>query len=201
MRLFLRVSLSIALPFTLMSVAVSANAAQSAPTAVELVRELGSVQTSDAAAAQLRKLANTDEATRNYLAAILPIIIQYGPRPPSEAWSHAVELSGDLKIVEATPALARWLDAETGGDVVFLADEENLLRCSPCMALSQIGDPSIPSVQAVLAHGKTSERWRAAFVLNKIGSVRARGALRKHLVEGDSDNGLVDYIRKVTSNR
>jgi hypothetical protein len=109
-----------------------------------------------------------------------------------------VDLAGDLKIVEAAPALAKWLGEDTGSPFITLSQVSRLERSAPGMALFKIGDPAVPFVQQVLAHGSLKERWTAATVLTRIGSVRARAALRDHLSD-ESDENLRSFIKKASS--
>ena len=173
--------------------------AQGTPTPAELLPKLETEATADQAVEQLRKLAQSDPAARRFLIVHLPPIIEAGPKIHTQAWRSAVQLAGDLRMVEAAPALAKWLGVDTGSDISDMHPEARLEHNSPGKALFQIGDPAIPFVQPVLAHGTLRERWTAAYVLNRIDSGQARGALRKHLTENEPDSTLRDFIKQVLS--
>ena len=177
----------------------SAAASQSKSTPAELFAELESEKTADQAGMQLRKLAKSDPAARQYLATNLPALVEHGPKAHLAAWRNAVQIAGDLRLVEAVPALAKWLGLDTGPGFGTLAEEARLDRNWPGKALVQIGDPSVPSVQNVLEHGTSRERWTAAFVLDNIGSQRARAALREHRAD-EPDESLRSFILKALSN-
>jgi len=172
---------------------------QAKPTPAELVRDLQSEATADQAGQELRKTAKSDPAVRQYLIVNLPPIIEKGPKSQLPAWKNAVQMAGDLEIVEAAPALAKWLGLDTGPPITDMHRQARLQHSWPGKALFQIGDPAIPFVQPVLARGTSRERWTAAYLLSRIGSRRAHEALRKHLAEDEPDATLRDYIRGVLS--
>lgn len=172
--------------------------AQSKPTVGELFEKLQSEKTADEAAVQLRKLARSDPAARKYLVEHLPPLIEKGFKPSLPAWRNAVQMAGVLQIAEAAPALAKWLGVRTGVGDGTLGEEARLENSWPGKALVQIGDPAVPSVQTVLAHGTLVERWIAVFVLTNIGSDRARAAMRESLPDV-TDEGLRSTIQRVLS--
>jgi hypothetical protein len=172
--------------------------AQGKPAPADLLAELQSEKTADQAGEQLRRLARSDAAVRQYLVVNLPPMIEAGPKSHLPAWRNAVQMAGDLKMVEAAPALAKWLGVDTGPPVGDMHQEARLGRSWPGKALFQIGDPAVPFVQAVLAQGTSRERWTAVYVLNKIGSDRARAAMREHLPD-ESDETLRSFIQKVVA--
>lgn len=89
----------------------------------ELVQNLQSEQTTDNAKKELLKLGKSDPEIRQYLTVHLPPLIESGPGSPDcsrhhcQEWNNAVELAGKLKIGEAAPALARWINWRNEGPV------------------------------------------------------------------------------------
>ncbi len=172
--------------------------AQSKPTPADLLPKLESEATADQAAEQLRKLAQSDPAGRRFLVLHLPPMIEEGPKIHAQAWRSAVQLAGDLRMVEAAPALAKWLGLDSGSEISDMHREAKLEHSAPGKALFQIGDPAVPYVQAALAHGTSRERWTAAYVLNRIGSEKARAAMRDSLPE-QTDETLRWFINRSLS--
>lgn len=159
-----------------------------------LLQQLQSTQDSDEAAKKLLKLGGSDPKAREYLAAHLPTIIEKGPQDPAQPWINAVHLAGELRVVEALPALAKWIGLNNGGTIT-LAQEARLEANPPGKALAQIGAPAIPALVGVLDHGNPYERWNAAYALNLIGSPQAKTALRDHL-KREQDPTMRDFIEK-----
>ncbi len=180
--------------------------AQERRTVSELFQELQSRQTSGQAAAQLLELGNTDARARQYLAHHLPLLIEAGPRDPRPQWHdvmrlqwyNAVQLAGELKIVDTAPALAKWISFRTDDGVTGLSHDESLQASPAATGLVQIGDAAIPTLQRLLAHGNRDERWQAVYALNLIGSPKAKAALRDYEVNGH-DRELADFIRRAAS--
>jgi hypothetical protein len=171
---------------------------QGQPTVSELFQKLQSSQTTDQAAEQLLKLGKSDAAAKQYLADHLPALIEKGPtyvpQWPGSQWLSAVRLAGELKIVEAAPALAKWISVSTSS--VLTLSGESHLRTSPTgTALVQIGDPAIPALRDLL---EQNGQWRAAYALNLIGSPKAKAALREHATH-EPDESMVQFINKATS--
>jgi hypothetical protein len=94
----------------------------------ELVQKLKSDKTTDDARKQLLRLGKSEPDVKRYLAAQLPSMIEKGPKscPPSDIedvikrweacpWYNAVKLAGQLKIGEAAPALAQWVNWRNRG--------------------------------------------------------------------------------------
>jgi HEAT repeat protein len=148
-----------------------------------LFRQLQSVGTSDKAKEALMKLASTDPEARKYLAAIIPILIQ---NSKGHVWLNAVHIAGELKISEAVPALAKWIDVDNVGEISW-GLLRNLETNPAGKALAQIGDPSVPALVSILEHGTVSERHTAYLALGLIHSVALRAAIRDHLVHENAD--------------
>jgi hypothetical protein len=162
--------------------------AQTTPPVTDLFEKLQTLKTADQAREQLRKLAKADPTAREYLVVHLPPMIEEGPNSRWATWQNAVQLTGELKIVEAAPALAKWLGLYTGNGHMSLSGDAKLEYNLPGKALVQIGDPAVPAVRETLAHGNTRERTRAVYVLFQIGSPAALAALREHLADEPSEN-------------
>jgi len=174
--------------------------AQGKPSPRELLEKLKSEKTADQAGEQLLQLAKSDPAARRYLAQHLPSMIEKDPKTNPPAWRNAVRLAGALRLVEAAPALAKWLGLIMGDVDFSLSSEERLEYNSPGQALVQIGDPAVPSVRLALASGNLRERERATYVLLNIGSDGALAALREHLAE-ETDADLRASIQMALRNR
>jgi hypothetical protein len=176
--------------------------AQDRPTAAELVQELRSAQTTDAAKGELLKLGTSGPEARNYLAVHLPPLIENGPTradcPGNSCgpWINTVELAGQLKIVEAAPALAKWINwREPGRPVVGIPIEAGLIFYPAARALIKIGDPGIPAVQDALESGNSGVHYPAVRVLCIINSASAKAALRDDLGQ-ESDPQLRAMIKR-----
>jgi hypothetical protein len=143
-----------------------------------LVQELQSSQKTHEAYEELVKLGKSDSNARQYLALHLPAIVEKGPQEPAQTWVNAVSLVGDLKITEASIALAKWIGVTTGDGTITLSRVAKLETSAPGKALAHIGDPAIPSLVGVLKRANLNERWNSVFALNLIGSPSAKNALR-----------------------
>jgi hypothetical protein len=175
--------------------------AQSHPTAAELVQNLQSEQTTDDAKKELLKLGKSDAEIRQYLTVHLPPLIESGPgnRPCSEhhcqEWENAVELAGKLKIGEAAPALARWINWRNPGPN-GLSLEARLVFYPAARSLADIGDPAIPVLQRVLDSSSPEEHARAVRVLCIIHTPKAKAALQDDLTH-ETDPDLQAMIKNV----
>jgi len=167
-----------------------------------LFQQLQRRQTSGEAAAQLLKEGRNDAKARQYLASHLPALIEADPRDPRPQWHdvmrlewyNAVQLAANLKLGEAAPALAMWISYRTDQGVTGLSHDYSLQPNPAALALVQIGDPAIPSLQGLLAHGKNIEPWLAARALDLIGSPAAKSVLEDYVSHGQ-DRKLADFIR------
>src|SRR6266568_633411 len=168
--------------------------AQKPPDPATLLKQLKVPETTDQAAEQLSNLGKVSARTRRYLARHLPAMIEndtnnYVP------WANAVRLAGELKLVEAVPALARWISARPGG-TVSLGGEERLEYNPAAKALAQIGDPAVPTLLGVLEHGNLKERQVAVKALKLIASPAAKNALQRH-VDQEADSDLRSSIQEI----
>jgi hypothetical protein len=153
-------------------------------------------------------LAKNDSTARDFLAGNLPSLIVDRLPPPdartgSPVWLNAVRLAGQLKIVEAIPALTQALsrremwggyDDKYNGFATMSIDAK-LVYDIVGRALADIGDPSVPVVTDLLSKGDFAERRRAMWILVNIDSVAARKAMRDHL-PSESNPGLRGMIQR-----
>ena len=158
-----------------------------------LFRQLQSPNTTDRAAGQLLKLGKSKPEARKYLATHLPDLIEKLSDP--QVWTNAVQIAGRLKIAEAAPALAKWI-GKGGQGTITIAQTMRLEDNPAAKALAEIGDPSLPTVSAVLKNGNLNERGDAVLVLYNIRSPAAQTTLRKHL-KHETDPSLRDFIARI----
>jgi hypothetical protein len=161
-----------------------------------LFQQLQLRDTTDKAREALFTRGTLDPQTRAYLCANLPIMIEKGVKGASHQWRNAALLAGQLRIVEAAPALAKWIGLDYFGDDITLAQVERLETNPAAKALSVIGDPAIPTLKNVLEHGSAHERFYAYLTLRDIDTVTARGAIHSRLDKED-DSHLRDFIQKI----
>ncbi len=170
--------------------------AQTGSTTLTLFRELESAQTTNQAAEQLLRLGKTNAMARQYLAAHLPPLIEAGPQFSVPVWGNAVDLAGELGIVNAAPALAKWISVRNS-PVTGLSQEVSLRHNPAAAALARIGNPAIPALEGPLERGDLNERREAVYALDLIGSPKARSVLHKHAAH-EPNAGLRDFINRVS---
>ena len=129
--------------------------ARAQPSVAVLFRQLQSPKTSEPAEKQLLKLAASDARARRYLADHLPALIEQDPGKPwpdqaeaRQEWLSAVNLAGELALVEAAPALTKWMSMRVPFGITSENMEAGLLNSPAGYALYQIGDPAIPQCKA-----------------------------------------------------
>jgi len=188
--------------------------AQSLPDPQELVQELQAAQSSNGAKTKLTELAKSDPAVRAYLTTSLPPIIQLGPGSchpvyrngttnivdldatwQSCPWHNAVELAGRLKIAEAVSALAPWIGMSDKAGIITGGGEAGLGAYPAARALSQIGDPAVPTLQHFLSKGNPIEHANALHALCLIDSSNAKSVLRQYLPR-ETSPGAQQMIRR-----
>jgi len=163
-----------------------------------LFQQLQVRETTDKARETLFTRGTLDPHTRSYLCTNLPPMIEKGPKGASHQshqWRNAALLAGQLKILEAAPALAKWIGLDYFGDDVNLARVERLETNPAAKALSLIGDPAIPALKSVLEHDSPHERFYAYLVLNQIDTFAARAVIHARL-DREDDPHLRDFIQK-----
>jgi hypothetical protein len=149
------------------------------------------------AAPEILELANNDSMARDFLARKLPswIVDRLPPldaRTASPVWLNAVRLAGQLKMVEAVPALTQSLsrremcgayDIDMGNscNASTFARVARLDFDIVARALADIGDPSVPAVAGIFSNGDLPARKRATWILINIDSPAAHKAMRDHL--------------------
>jgi hypothetical protein len=136
--------------------------------------------TTDQAAKDLLALSKANPAARKYLVEHLPTMIERDPKTVGDSWLNAVRLAGELKLSETAPALVKWINFQTGG-MVGMAIWERLDNYPAGKALSQIGDPAVPTLEGVLQNGTEEERSVAIRALSLIHSSAAKAALEAQL--------------------
>lgn len=162
--------------------AIVSSGAAGAPKAGQLerlVQELQARETTDRAAEQLLKLAQSDGSARKFLVTRLPKLIGMDWGPEARVWRNIVGLAGGLRIVEAIPTLAKridFVDRPTSFGLAAALEDKPAAK-----ALAQIGDPAVPALVELLKRGELMERWEASYVLEKIGSPTAQRAIRDHV--------------------
>jgi PBS lyase HEAT-like repeat-containing protein len=177
--------------------------AQARPSPSELIQNLQSEQTTDEARNELLKLGRSDPEVRQYLTAHLPPLIESGPSAricpgyPCQGWRNAVELAGNLKIGEASAALARWISVKDVNPWPGIHPYGNKVEINPsALALSRIGDPAIPALRHVLDSGSPGEHALAVRALCTINTPKAKAVLGEELPH-ESDPNLQAQIKRV----
>jgi hypothetical protein len=172
------------------------------PDIQSLYAELNEPSTTNSAAQQIHDLALRDASARDFLAQHLPATISANAkgdwRSVTLMWMNA--LAGQLKLETAIPALMESLsgrnlipvcsyDRPYCGSSRFSRDVK-LESDIVARALADIGDPAVPAVANVLAHGDTRQlRIRATWILINIDSPAARQVMRERLPT-ETDPGI-----------
>jgi hypothetical protein len=162
-------------------------AAQGEPRIQQLLRQLQSTQTSDQAAVKLLELGNADASARRFLAVHLPVLIDADPRNrrPDRTttlrpeWCAAARLAGELRLVEAAPALVKWISYRTSS-LMTSSRAEGLATSPAGTALLQIGDAAVPALRQVLKQSESKPNMDVVYALLQINSPRARAVLRDY---------------------
>jgi HEAT repeat protein len=126
---------------------------------------------------QILQLARKDSEARKYVVHMLPEMIKAST---DESWLNAVRLAGDLKAVEAIPALQAAMSRRpfpAEGYITFTR-AMHLDNDIVAKALSRIGEPAIPSVVNLLESLDALMRSRAVLILANMDSRAARNALK-----------------------
>ena len=161
----------------------------------QLLGQLQRPGTTDRAREELLTEGQSDPETKKYLAQRLPPLIERGPSNGFDAWVNAARLAGNLRLVEAASALARWIGVNTGGTTT-LSTEVRLQHSPAARALVDIGEPALPSLRLILQRAKLNERWVAVWALDAIGSPNAMSVLRAHAPR-EPDPNLQKFIEKI----
>lgn len=190
-----------------LGLAIGCVSAQVRPTVEQFFKELQSKQKSDQAAAQLLKMGRSDAEARHFLVLHLPALIDVDPRPTraqyqkglvtsdlNPIWLSAVQLAAELGIVEAAPAMAKWITVSDSDGLSFGSGEESIGHSPAARALVEIGDPSVPSLRPLLYRHDPNERNHAVEALLAIDSPTADAVLRDYVANG-RDRGLAELIR------
>jgi hypothetical protein len=178
-------------------------------------RELQSEKTTKNALHEIWFIYSVDSpGTRDFLAQHLPRLIAEDPGfsgrdraaecilgEARQAWLNDVDVAATFKIVEAVPALSKWI--QCGSSAVTTLSSETLLVFYPAArALIEIGDPAVPAIQPLLKSANPRIRYNAAHALlcmdewdNSIKdrSPRADAALRDFIAHG-TDRALAEEV-------
>jgi hypothetical protein len=142
---------------------------------------------------QILQLATKDPDARKYVVHMLPEMIKSSTDEP---WLEAVRLAGNLKVVEAIPALQEAMMSRRPFPAVPYISSAGAMHLDDDIvaeALSQIGDPAIPSVVNLLDSSDVLTRSRAVLILVNIDSRAARKAL-KHDLPNETDPEIKRWI-------
>jgi hypothetical protein len=200
-----------------LTILASIGLAQTVPNIAVLYDRLIQPSETNAVAPEVLEMAKNDSTARDFLVGKLPSLI-VDRLPPRDArnrslvWLNAVRLAGQLKIVEAIPALTQALsrpemcgayDSKGSGcgDMTFGTDAR-LDNDIVGRALADMGDPSVPVLADILSKGDFAERRRAIWILANIDSP-AQKAMRDHLAS-ESDGrlkGLIQNLMRVPQPR
>lgn len=154
---------------------------QQMPSIPALFDQLSSEETTDRAVEQFLKLGPNNTDAKAYLANRLPAAIALEPKDHPHSWANEVRLAGVFRITEAMPSLEKWIGLVVGSPSGSTLAERVRLDSFPAgKALSQIGEPAVPTLARTLETGDTRERWVAYQALIMIGSPHARAALSDH---------------------
>ena len=181
--------------------------AQTTPKIVAPYNRLIQQSETNAAAPEILEMAKNDSTARDFLAGKLPsLIVDRLPprdaRTASPVWLNAVRIAGQLRIVEAVPALTQALSRPEmcgaydirGCGLMTFGTEARLDHDIVGRALADIGDPSVPVVTDILSKGDLPARRRAMWILSNINSPAAQKAMRDHL-PSESDPRLRELIQ------
>lgn len=165
---------------SLVTLTVGVLGAQSHVTVTNLFQQLGNADLAWQAAYQLIDLGKSDPQVRSYLVLRIPNLIAKNPHENPDQWDNAARIAGELKITEACHVLEQWVgEPHMGPNEGDLYDHPRLLDDPAALALSQIGEPAIPTSREILDNRSTSAREGAARALVMIGSPAAMATLRR----------------------
>ncbi len=144
---------------------------------------------------QFLKIRPDDAEARKYLAVHLPPLIKEDPKERPHAWMNEVRLAGAFKVTDAIQALTKWIDLPLSDSPGGTLSERVMLEPFPAgRTLVEIGEPSVPTLTAVLQRADWRERWVAYRALDMIGTASATEALGDHL-DHEPDEALKNEMR------
>jgi len=146
-----------------------------------LLTKLGDADAARGASTELKALAKDDPASRQYIADRLPSLIAVAARGDLQLWISSLELTANLKIVEAVPTLTELLRKDNTGIVTSFGAHSILYDDPVAKALSEVGEPATQPVAKLFEDGDAPTRRRAAIVLGNIGTPNARAALVRQI--------------------
>jgi HEAT repeat protein len=158
-----------------------------------LFADLSQPSTTDHAARHILQAARKDPEVRRYVVERLPGMID--KTETDKVWLNAVRLAGHLKASETVPSLQRAFSRGQLGRPAgtTLGAEMQLDDDVVAKALSEIGDPSLPSVKDFLTSDDRTVRRRAVLILMSMNSPAARKALEDRLSR-ETDPRIRDLI-------
>jgi hypothetical protein len=164
----------------LLSIALTQAPPQSAPNIRNLMAELSDVRTtSPDVAQQILVVAKKDASARDYVVQRLPDLID---APGSDVWVNAVQLAGKMKALEAIPSLQKAMSRRPFPAQKFVTFATPPLQLDiVAKALSQMADPVVPSVVALLKNGDELMRNRCVVILINLDTPASRKAIREWL--------------------
>jgi len=155
----------------------SAAASQDRAHLESLLARLSDAHATRDASAELRQLALNNPDSRQYIAGRLPSLIAVAARGDLQLWISSLQLTSDLKVVEAVPALTEYLRYDNSFGPTSFGTHARLYDDLVAKALSDIGDPATQPVAKLFEDGDAATRRRAAIVLGNIATPLARQAL------------------------
>ncbi len=164
----------------LLAIGLTHVAPQSAPNIRNLMAELSDVRTtSPDVAQQILVVAKKDASARDYVVQRLPDLIN---APGSDAWVNAVQLAGKMKALEAIPSLQKAMSRPPFPAQPYVSFGMPSMQVDiVAKALSQMGDPVIPSVVDLLKNGDELMRNRCVDILINLNTPASRQALQDWL--------------------
>lgn len=170
--------------------------AESLPSISRTFAQLQAEDTTDLATEEFLKMGHDNAALRAYLAEHLPPLILQEPEAKPHVWLNSVRLAGAFQLTAATPSLAKCIGVSSGSAGGGTLSEVQRLDPFPAgKALSQIGEPAIPTLVRILDKGNHREKWVAYRALFLIGTPRAKKELRDHLSR-EPDQAFMLEIQK-----
>jgi HEAT repeat protein len=159
-----------------------------------LLAKIGNAESAIEALEELRALAKEDPDSRQYIANRLPSLIAIAARGDVQLWMSTLQLTADLKVVEAVPILTRLLRSDNRGGPTNFGMAAHLFDDPVANALSQIGEPAVDSVAQLFQDGDLATRRRATIVLWNIYTENAREAIRRQ-IDKEPDQGLKSLMQ------
>jgi HEAT repeat protein len=159
-----------------------------------LLTKLDDADSARAASTELRAIAQQDLDSRQYIANRLPALIAIGAQGDVQLWISSLELTANLKVVEAVPLLTELLKKDNRGIATSFGAAERMYDDPVAKALSEIGDPATQPVARLFSSGDLATRRRATIVLWNIGTPLSRKSLLDQ-IEREPDQELRSFMQ------